>query len=112
VAERKEIGKIRSVSFGLGGYQDAMIGITFDLGSDTGCWGVGDFWGEWAIKRSDCAEWKEEDRIRWLGTMVMRINSLLSDAKVTSIDGLTNIPIEVTFENNVLKSWRVLVEVI
>jgi hypothetical protein len=49
--ERKSIGKIQSATFGMGGYQDAMIGVSWTLGSDKECWGVGDFWGAWATRK-------------------------------------------------------------
>jgi hypothetical protein len=100
----KQLGKIQSVSFGHGGYHDAMIGISFTLSGEG--WGVGDFWGAWSIKRS------EEDRIRGLGEMVMRVNDLLQQAKVSTVDRLKGIPVEVSFEGNLLKSWRVLTEVL
>lgn len=35
----KKIGKIQSVGFGKCGYQDACIGVWFQLGSDKECWG-------------------------------------------------------------------------
>jgi hypothetical protein len=108
----KRIGKIKAARFGDGGYQDACIGVTFDLGSDKDSWGVGDFWGAWAIERSEYCKWTEEDRIRQLGEMVMRLNGILRDAKVGSVAELAGTPIEVTFDSNTLKEWRVLTEVI
>lgn len=107
----KRIGKIKSVRFGHGGYQDAMIGISFDLGSETG-WGVGDFWGAWAIEHYSACKWTPEDRLRQVGETVMRINALLSDAKVHDIADLKDKPVEVIIEGNTLKSWRILTEVI
>jgi len=107
---RKELGKIKKAEFGLGGYQDAMIGISFDLGGEG--WGVSDFWGNWALERSEYAKWTEAERITQLGEMSMRIAKLLEDAKIRSVSKLAGIPIEVTFEGNVLKEWRVLKEVL
>ena len=108
---RKELGKISHVSFGLGGYQDAMIGISFGLGGNSG-WGVSDFWGVWSIDRSEHAKWTEQDRITDAGKMVMRINDLLSQAKISDVSQLEGIPVEVTFEGNTLKGWRILTEVL
>ena len=107
---RKELGKISKATFGYGGYQDAMIGISFTLGGEG--WGVCDFWGDWSIKRSEGAKWSEDDRIKLLGAMVMRLNTLLQQAKVSEVNELVGIPVEVTFENNTLSSWRVLKEVL
>jgi len=104
------IGKINSVRIGHGGYQDAMIGITFDLGGKG--WGIGDHWGAWSIERSDYCEWTEEDRIDQLGKIFMRINELLKKSKVDDVNKLKNIPVEVTIEGNTLKSWRILEEVL
>lgn len=36
----KKLGKIQDVKFGIGGYQDAMIGLFITLGNNG--WGVGD----------------------------------------------------------------------
>lgn len=109
---RKEIGKIQSVSFGHGGYQDAMIGISFTLGSDKAGWGVGDFWGTWGMEPDKYTKWTKKDQVKILGETVLRINQLLSDAKVSDINKLQGIPVEVEFESNTLKSWRILTEVI
>lgn len=112
-SDRKEIGKIKSIHFGHGGYQDAMIGVSFTLGSDKGSWGVCDFWGSWAIERSDYCKWTEEDRVKQLGEMVMRINGLLADAKVETLNLLQGVAVECTFKDyNTLASWRILTEVI
>ena len=106
----KKLGKIERVSFGYGGYQECMIGISFDL--SCGVYGVSDFWGNWNLERSDGAQWTEQDRINSLGEMVMRINTLLQQAKVDSVDRLKGIPVEVVFDGQRLKEWRVLTEVL
>lgn len=108
----KRIGKIKKASFGHGGYQDACIGVSFDLGSDKDLWGVGDFWGAWATTRSDYCKWTEADRLTQLGEAVMRLNATMRDANVDRVERLAGVPIEVTFDGNTLKEWRVLTEVI
>lgn len=107
---RTELGKIQHCAFGYGGYQDACIGISFTLGGEM--WGVCDFWGAWAIDRSDYCKWTEESRLLDLGKTVMRITALLKDAKVASVEKLKGIPVEVTFDGMTLQSWRVLKEVL
>ena len=42
----------------------------------------------------------------------MRISALLGDAKKTEVSRLAGVPVEVEFNGNVLKSWRVLKEVL
>jgi len=109
---RTEIGKIQAVKFGMGGYQDAMVGISITLGSDKNCWGVGDFKGAWGISRSEYSKWTEEDRIKQLGEMVMWAHKIMQEAKVEDLNDLVGKPVEVTFEEMTLKSWRILTEVI
>lgn len=104
------LGKIKSARFGHGGYQGAMIGVQFDLEFKGG--GVGDFWGMWFGERHTSTQWTEVDRIQKLGEMVMRVNALLADAKVDSFDRLIGKPVEVTIDRGILKSWRILAEVL
>lgn len=108
----KRIGKIKSVSFGWGGYQDAQLGITFDLGSNKESWGVGDFWGIWGNDPDKYAKWTTEEQVKIFGKMVKRIGKILSESNMTSIDKLIGKPIEVSFDQNMLKSWRILTEAI
>lgn len=109
----KKIGKIESVNLGMGGYQDAMIGFNFTLGSESEHWGVNTEWqGHWAIERSEHAKWTEEARIEALGKAFQYLGRLLHDAKKTNVNQLVGVPIEATFEGMVLKDWRILKEVI
>lgn len=107
----KLIGKIQEVSFGFGGYQDAMIGLSVTLGSESGCWGVCDFEGWWASRTEHC-KWTTEDWKNRNHQTVLLVSKLLSDAKVSNVNKLKGIPVEVEFENNAIKSWRILTEVI
>lgn len=107
---RKEIGKIDSVRFGFGGYDDAMIGISFTLSGRA--WGCGDFWGDWSGSRSEQTQWTETDRLLNLGEIVMRLTNILTAAKAKSVEELKSKPIEATFDErtNRLLSWRILEE--
>jgi hypothetical protein len=42
----------------------------------------------------------------------MRIKGLMEDAKVTDFSNLKGIPVEAEFDGDILKSWRVLKEVL
>ncbi len=111
---RTELGKIKSVTFGHGGYQDACIGLNVTLGGDGG-WGVSDGRTAWDANMIDCSdhcEWTEKDRSKQYDEIVRYISDLLAAAKVSSIDQLKGIPIEATFDGNLLKKWRVLTEVV
>jgi hypothetical protein len=94
----------------MGGYQEAQVGISFTLGGEA--WGVGDFWGYWAVERSKSTQWSEDDRLMSLGKTVMRIQKLLEDAKVQTVEDLKGIPVRVHFDGNTLKDWEVLKEVL
>jgi hypothetical protein len=110
---RKKLGKIKNVKFGIGGYQDAMIGLHVTLGSDS--WGVEDSCSAWdaeSIKWSENSNWTEDDRDKQYAEILRYLSKLLKDAKVDSVDRLKGIPVEVTFDGNMLKKWRVLTEVL
>jgi hypothetical protein len=109
----KKLGKIKSVKFGIGGYQDCQLGIHFTLGGDA--WGVNDGKSVWDPERIKCTEyskWTEEDRTKQINDMVRYVSSLLKDAKVESVNDLQGIPIECSFDGSMLKEWRILTEVL
>lgn len=113
MAIRKELGKISSVSFGHGGYQDVQIGLSVSL--EMGGAGVSDFKGNWSpsfIKWSPTCKWTEADRDAGFAELVRYIDKLLKQAKVSDVSKLKGIPVEVTIEGNTLKSWRILTEVL
>ncbi len=107
------LGKIESVSFGVGGYQGAMIGIHITLGD--GGWGVCDSkvaWDAEQVKHTEHIKWTEEDRDKQYSKIMRYISKILSEAKVDCVYKLKGIPIEAIFEGNMLKEWRVLTEVL
>lgn len=98
---------------GIGGYQDAMLGIHFVFSGDG--WGVcssKEAWDPNMIECSKHAKWTEEDRSRQFDEIMRYISDLLKAAKVKTVDQLKNVPVEVEFENQIIKSWRILTEVI
>jgi hypothetical protein len=109
----KKLGKIEEVRFGLGGYQGAMLGLHVTLGN--GSWGVGDSKANWdseQIKWGEYTQWTEEDRNQWYSDIMRDVSTLLKEAKVDSVDKLKGKPVEVTFDGNTLKEWRILTEVL
>jgi hypothetical protein len=108
-----KLGRIKSIRFGLGGYQDSCLGLSVSLGADG--WAVGDFKGTWdaeSIKRSEYTKWTEEDRSKGYDETMRFLSKLLKEAKVDTVDKLKDIPVEVTFDGNLLKEWRILTEVL
>ena len=108
--KRKELGRIQKVRVGIGGYQDAQFGIWFTLGSAG--WGVQDGRGFWSMKPTPDCKWTEADQNGSFAELARYILELLRSAKVESVDALLNKPIEVEFDGNLLKSWRILEEVL
>lgn len=106
----KRLGQIKVASFGFGGYQDAMIGLSLAFGSEG--WGVSTFHGAWGVKRSEYCKWSEEDRVKQLGEACLKLRDLLEQAKVRSVEDLIGIPVEIEFEGNCLKDYRILTEVL
>lgn len=112
----KELGKISSVSFGIGGYQDAMFGLTlsFDLKGSGFCDFVSGGWAYGVIDPdSPHCKWNESDREKSMARMCKIVCQILKDAKVDNISDLKGKPIEIAREGwNDIKSWRILEEVL
>lgn len=112
----KRIGKITAAIFGVGGYQDAAFGLSLTFESKRGAWGVGTFInGGWCPGRIDPdkhCQWTEEDRGRQQIEMCRKIAETLNAAAVDDVAKLVGKPVEVTFEGNRLKDWRILTEAI
>lgn len=109
----KKLGRIENVSFGIGGYQDAMIGLHVTL-SGSG-WGVCSNKSAWDCNMIECsshAQWTEEDRSKQYDEIMRYVSDLLHDAKVGTVDKLKGVPIEATLEGMTLKDWRILTEVL
>jgi hypothetical protein len=107
---RKELGKIETVSFGI---RDGRLGLhlEFTFGAK-GC-----IWSEWtwdfvSVERTNNAQWTELEREQRAVELMKKISRYLNEAKVTSISDLKNIPVECSFLGNMMRSWRVLKEVI
>lgn len=110
---KKELGKIETIYVGHGGYQDSQIGLHITF-SGKG-WGVSTFIGTLDPEIISCDEhckWSEEDRNRALMQTMRKISTLLNQAKVHTVSDLKNIPVEITFEDQTLKDWNILEEVL
>lgn len=107
---RKELGKITSVNFGIGGYQDVMFGFFVQFQGEA--WGVGDSKCYWMDPPSEFAQWTVETQERaWVEAMRFLMQTL-KDAKKMKIQDLVGVPVEVTFDGQKIHSWRVLKEVL
>lgn len=103
----KQLGKITKVYLGIGGYQDSMLGLSFELGGEG--WGVmTEFAGTWCPGLVDVTErtkWTEEDRTKHLANAMRTLGETLLKAKKTRAEQLVGVPVEAVFEGMALKSW-------
>jgi hypothetical protein len=110
MAERTELGRIAKATFGFGGYDDAMMGLSLTFSGDS--WGCSHFEGTWASAPSERALWTLADQDQQWAGAVRLLRDTLKAAKRSHVADLVGVPVECTFERNTLKSWRVLTEVI
>lgn len=107
----KRLGRIASVRLGKGGYDDAMFGVSVSLSLDGGATGVGDFKGFWGSYPKGAKYTEEEWQSAHDGTYDW-LRKLMREAKVDDFTKLQGVPVEVTLDGMVLKSWRILTEVL
>ena len=109
----KMLGRITKATFGFGGYDEAMFGLslTFTGGGD-GSWGCGHFEGPWSMEPSEHTQWTKESQIKQMYEACWLLKDTLVKAKKKDVSQLVGVPVECTFEGNLLKSWRVLEEVL
>jgi hypothetical protein len=108
-------GKIKEVRFGIVG--DIFMGICLSFGSDAdgAGWAVDWSKGFHDFNRnphSQYCKWTPESNNENCVGVMKYISDLLNDAKVSDVYQLKGKPVEVVFENNCIKSWRLLKEVI
>jgi hypothetical protein len=111
MASSKSLGKITSVHFGLGGYQNAEFGFSFSFDSSEG-WSVCDFMGSWANGPDKFAKWTKADRDKILCDYFLEIKDIMEKAKVDDFYKLKGKPVELTMKDQRIESWRILTEVL
>ena len=110
----KRLGKIECVKFGHVGYNEAQLGLQFTFSG--GSWGVvynsDAFWDAELIECTSHCDWSDDDRDEAYAKIMREVSSLLAQAQVHDIYELKGKPVECTFDGNLLKSWRILTEVL
>jgi hypothetical protein len=105
--------KIDNATFGLGGYQDAQLGLHLSFSnSGSGVATSYSYWDYENIKHTENARWSEADRDRALIEVLRNLSVYLKEAKVSDVSQLVGIPVEVTLDNNTFRSFRILTEVL
>lgn len=99
----KELGKIRNIILGFGGYQDSMFGLTinFDMRSGSISTFISGGWYDNNLAVNNSYE-----------SLCKEIINFLKQAKVSSIDQLKNKPVEISLDRNTFVSFRILTEVL
>lgn len=111
----KKLGKIKDITFGIGGYQDAMLGYHINFSLEGGSKSISISKGTFdynRVKHQEYSTWNEEDRDESMLIMLKDLSNVLSKAKVNTVDKLVNMPVEVTIKDNIVKDWRILEEVL
>jgi hypothetical protein len=111
--EEKRLGKIQKATFGIGAYNDVMIGLHIIFSGEG--WGIGDnnsTWDSTLVPWTHHCKWSPESRDAEYAKIVHFVSKILADAKVQSVHELVGIPVEITLNGNTLKEWRVLTEVL
>lgn len=103
----KHLGKISGATLGHDG--DGRFGLSLDF--DMHGTGVGTFVGHWST-RPERAQWTLEDQARSFANVMYLLRDTLTAAKRRNVSQMIGIPVEVTIEGGMLKSWRVLEEVV
>jgi len=109
----KQLGKIESVYFGIGGYNDAMLGIFFTFSFD-GC-GIGSSkcaWDANTIEWTERCKWTEQERSSQYDEIMRYVSKLLKDAKCSKISELKGKPVEISLKGMNFDSFRILTEVL
>jgi hypothetical protein len=104
------LGKISGCLFGL---LDRQIGLHLTFFCSDGS-GVCDSFSMWdtSVKVTQSTMWTEKDRDKQYTSIVRRVSDVLMQAKKTDTSKLVGTPVELTIEDNTLRSWRVLTEVL
>jgi hypothetical protein len=105
--------KISKATFGLGGYQDAQLGLHLSFTTDNS--GVSTSYAYWDyenIKHTEHTKWSEPDRDRALVEVLRNLSVYLKEAKVNDVSQLVGTPVEVILDNNTFRSFRILTEVL
>jgi len=105
--EEKHLGKIKKVSFGISRntHSRGMFGLVI-------LFGFGDRGGLGTGVSTDIKYLTTTNNKKRIGELNETIENILKDAKVSWLDELEGIPVEITFSNSEFKDFRVLTEVL
>ena len=106
----KELGKISAASLEV---IDGRLGLHLTLsGESWGCQHSIWTWSPSQVEITEYTKWTEEDRESKMILIMREIDKLMKESNVSNLKDLNGIPIEVEFEGNTFKDFRILTEVL
>lgn len=106
-----KLGKITIAEIGLDKDRPCFYGLHLQFAmKDTGI-GDGGLY-TYYIKWNENDTWSKEERAEWADNTNCKIADLLKEAKVNYVSQLVNKPVEITIQDNLFKSFRILTEVL
>ncbi len=110
---KEVLGKITSARFGIGGYNDAMIGLhlLFEFKGGGVSWNKVT-WDCNIVKCNEDCDWDELARGEEYSNIIRELSKLLYDAKVKNVKDLVGVPVRLFFDGNSLSKFDILTEVL
>ena len=103
------LGKISSVEFGL---SEGRFGLWLTLSGSSSVQTSYVCWDPETNIPGKYHKWNNDDLDKEMASIMRKISEMLNKAKVNNVNDLLNIPVEFTFKNSKLDSWRILEEVL
>ena len=103
-------GKISSIYFGLGGYQESMLGlhICFSFEMHKFIYTSDASWDYYSVPHTDRSKWTEQARLDKYASITCSISELLAKAKVRDTGSLKNKEVTLTMDGLQLYSWELV----
>jgi hypothetical protein len=105
---QQKLGKIAKAAYGLSDGQ-SKFGLSVTLAFDGSM--VDDFKGRYTV-RPPHAQYSQESYDQGIVDDRNELARLLIEAKASNVQDLVGKPVEITLEGNLLRSWRILTEVL
>ena len=106
----KHKGKISSIYFGLGGYQESMLGlhICFSFEMHKFICTSDAYWDYYSVEHTERSKWTEQSRLARYARINCNISELLNKAKVRELGQLKNKEVTLTMDGLNLYSWELI----
>lgn len=105
----KFLGKITQAEYGKYPGYEYLMGLKLEFffdGSGVGCG------GKYMVNMNPDCKWSQEERADAIVKSIEYIKQILDDAKVHYVSELVGKPVEIEIKGSILKSFRILTEVL